>query len=191
LEYSLLRPAFLEQTSKPRLIDKLDTLLICFGGSDSLNLTVKTLKVVTNKYPFIKIIIVTGAAYNQFDNLFPLIRLHKRIEHYNNVDAEKMVSLMLESNLSIAPSSSILLELFSVGVPAITGYYVENQKTGSAALSDIGLAISCGDMNNDYSKKLNDILKNYTLDVGIQMVKNQKAIKWAGKNYYINIFKAL
>ena len=98
---------------------------------------------------------------------------------------------MIESNLAIAPSSSVILELFSVGVPVITGYYVENQKRGSEAISAMNLAISCGDMNKDYPGKLDAVLNSFTTDTGIKMVKNQKAIKWAGKKFYLDIFKTL
>ena len=46
LDYALVRPAFQEQMQKPKKITKLDTFLICFGGSDPLNFTEKALRIV-------------------------------------------------------------------------------------------------------------------------------------------------
>ena len=45
LDYALLRPAFLQQALKPRKIEKIETALICFGGSDPKNLTQSTLEI--------------------------------------------------------------------------------------------------------------------------------------------------
>ena len=191
LEYALLRSPFLENTKSKRSIKKIDTLFLCFGGSDSFNLTLSSLKAVINFPKFKRIIVITGTAYKYNDELTEITGSDNRIEHHNNIDANKIVSLMFESDLAIAPSSSIILELFSVGVPAITGFYVENQKRGSKAISDMGLAISCGDMSIDYLKKLHVILNNFTIDAGNQMVNNQKEIKWVGKQFYRTIFKAL
>jgi spore coat polysaccharide biosynthesis predicted glycosyltransferase SpsG len=140
---------------------------------------------------FKKIIVVTGSAYQKSNEIQRIVEKDKRIEHHHNIDSIKIHELMVESNLAIAPSSSVLLELFSVGVPAITGYYADNQKRGSEAISAMNLAVSCGNMKMDYSKKLEKVLNDLKLEDGIRIVQNQKAIKWAGKKFYLNIFRAL
>lgn len=127
-EYALLRPAFLEQAKKQRRIEKIETVMICFGGSDFKNLTASTLKIVAGFNRFEKIIIVSGSAYNYPDSLNLLMNKDKRIIHYKSVDEKQMLSIMLESDLAIVPASGILLEVMAAGCISISGMSAENQK---------------------------------------------------------------
>lgn len=191
IEYALLRPVFLQQTNKKHVIKKMETVLICFGGSDNKNLTEITLKIVLGYKKFRKIILITGSEYIYFDSLKPLINDDKRIEYYHAIDANRMFSLMIDADLAIVPASTILLELFAVGVPTITGYYIENQKEGSYELSRAGLAINCGNMLLNYNENLCAILDNISIEEGSQMVQKQKAINWIGKESYLKIFQEI
>ena len=127
LEYALLRPLFLEQSQKPSLIERVNTLLICFGGSDNKNLTQRTLEVSLQFPQFKKIIVVTGAAYKASGSFKQLIHSDKRIEHRHNLNENEMLNAILDSDLCIVPASGILLEVLSVKRLVISGKYVENQ----------------------------------------------------------------
>ena len=127
-EYALLRPAFLEQAKKERNINKIESVLICFGGSDYKNLTASTLKIVVGYNNFKKIIIVTGSAYNYLDSLNLLLKMDKRTVHYNSVGENQMLAIMLESDIAIIPASGLIFEVLASGCYVITGHYVDNQK---------------------------------------------------------------
>lgn len=127
LKYVLLRPLFLEQSQKPALIERVNTLLICFGGSDIKNLTQSTLEVSLRFNQFKKIIVVTGAAYESSDSLNKLINSDKRIEHRHKLNENEMLNAILDSDLCIVPASGILLEVLSAKRLVISGKYVENQ----------------------------------------------------------------
>lgn len=126
-EYALLRPAFLEQAKQKRRIEKIETVLICFGGSDYLNLTEKSLKVITSFKQVKKIIVITGAAYQQTQSLLELFEKDNRIAHFHSLNADEMLQIMLETDLAIVPASGILFEVLAAGCIVITGSYVDNQ----------------------------------------------------------------
>ena len=125
-EYALLRPIFF-QTQKQEKIP--NSIFICFGGADPLNLSLKTLEVLSSFSKFEKCTVVTGAAYLFQSELEDFIHNSKRnIEHFHSIDAEKMYALMSQSDLAIVPSSSIIYEAMATNCQIISGYYVDNQK---------------------------------------------------------------
>ncbi len=127
-DYSLLRKPFLEQASKPRSISEINSVLICFGGSDEFNLTELSLKVAIEYREFKRINVITGVAYKHLYSLKKLIFSDKRINHFSGLTDLEMRNEMLKSDLAIAPGSGILYELLSCKNIVITGQYVENQK---------------------------------------------------------------
>ena len=127
IEYALLRPVFLEQAKKTREIGKIEKLLICFGGGDLKNLTLNTLKVSLEFKEFIKIIVVTGAAYKITEDFKQLIKSDKRIDHRHALNDKQMLTAMLEAELAILPSSGILYEALATKCLVISGTYMDNQ----------------------------------------------------------------
>lgn len=127
LDYALVRPAFLEQAKKPRTIKKIETVMICFGGSDTKNLTEYAVNVTSEFSQFRKIIVVTGSAY-QLSDSFNLLLNNKKIEHRQSLNEHKMLDAMLEAELAIVPASGVLLEVLAAGCIPLIGYYVDNQK---------------------------------------------------------------
>lgn len=126
-KYALLRPSFLQQAKQNRKISKINSVLICFGGSDFKNLTRDTLDVVLKFSDFKKVIVITGDAYNYQGTLDPLIKSDSRVEYYKAVNEGKMLSLMLRTQLIIAPSSGILYEASVTNSILITTHYASNQ----------------------------------------------------------------
>lgn len=127
-EHALLRPAFLEQAKHKRKITQLETVMICFGGSDFKNLTEQVLRTVIGFSNFKKIIVVTGSAYSYNESLNVLMNKDNRISHYSSVDEKQMLFLMLNSDLAIVPASGTLMEVIAAGCVVISGMYTENQK---------------------------------------------------------------
>jgi len=128
LDYVLLRPSFLEQACKKREISIIQSVIICFGGADYKNLTYSTTRSIIQFKEFRKVVIVTGTAYDQLDSLNELLNKDNRITHLHSVNEDEMLSLMLQSELAIVPSSGILLEALAAGCVVISGTYAENQR---------------------------------------------------------------
>jgi UDP-2,4-diacetamido-2,4,6-trideoxy-beta-L-altropyranose hydrolase len=126
-EYALLRPAFLNQNQTVRVINDIKNVLICFGGADYLNLTLKILNTIIT-YPFSRIIVITGAAYDFSESLKKNIHSDPRIEHHHSVLEDELLELMLNTDLAVIPSSGILLEMMTTSARIICGFYADNQK---------------------------------------------------------------
>lgn len=150
-DFVLLRPPFLEAASQVNLRtrNKHEHILICFGGSDSENLTVRALNVVFNFNQFKKITIITGSAYNYADELLRTIENQKRVMHYHALNGGEMAAAFLESDIAIVPSSGILFEALATGNIAISGTYVNNQKEVYAGFKELNAIIDAGEFGED------------------------------------------
>lgn len=160
--FALLRPTFLKQAKENRVIDKIRTVLICFGGADYKNLTASVLEGVTQfKGEFEKIIVITGSAYSYLDGLKDLIKKEQRVHHFNAVSEKEMLALMLQSDLAIVPSSGILFEVLSTGMKVISGYYADNQLNIYKGFLELNAIIDAGDFTDDaLSHALQDVDRN-------------------------------
>jgi UDP-2,4-diacetamido-2,4,6-trideoxy-beta-L-altropyranose hydrolase len=157
--FALLRPAFLQQAKKNRVIDKVRTVFICFGGGDYKNLTARVLKGIMNFRGGVKkVIVVTGSAYSNLDTLKSLIKDEQRIQHFHSVTEQEMLALMLEADLAIVPSSGILFEVLSTGMKVISGYYADNQINIYKGFLALNAIIDAGDFSEDgLSHALQDV----------------------------------
>lgn len=128
LSYALLRPAFLEQAKiKTAVNKKIETLFICFGGADPRNFTERILRLTKGITDFTKIVVVTGAAFENLSSLQQIILNDNRIIHYQAINENQMLAVLKDVDLAIVPASGILYEVLTLRIPVITGSYVNNQ----------------------------------------------------------------
>jgi UDP-2,4-diacetamido-2,4,6-trideoxy-beta-L-altropyranose hydrolase len=190
-EFTLIRQAFLKAVRNERRIVKIETLFICFGGSDPKNLIESTLDVLLEYFPAKRIIVVIGDRYGNKIQLANKTKSFPNVELYQNIDAERMAKLMSESDLAIIPASGTLLEAMKVGLPVITGYYVPNQEKTAKSISESGLARSCGSMLINYPENLTMLLGSLSINDLNGMIAKQKTIFNDNKETYINLMKQL
>lgn len=148
LGYSLIRPPFLMTAQQAREIDKLETVFICFGGSDPHNLTVKVLTLLLEQVPELQTFhAVIGAANVHKDSLLTLSKQigNNRVYLHENLTATKMCQLLQTCDLAIVPGSSVLFEVAAVKMPIISGYYVDNQIKVYEGFSELNLIYGIGD----------------------------------------------
>lgn len=162
LDYVLLRPPFLKAALNQNLREqnKRETLLVCFGGSDSENLTVRTLNVVLDFNQFKKIIIITGSAYKFNDELLKTIKGREKVLHYHALDGEEMAAAFIESDVAIVPSSGILFEALATGNIAISGTYTNNQKEVYRGFKKLNAIIDAGNFSEE---KIRDAIQQISL----------------------------
>lgn len=191
LEYALIRQPFSKARRNEGSITKIETLFICFGGSDPKNLTESTLDVLLNHFPSQRIIVVVGDRYKPITQLTSKTKKFANVELYQNINAERMAEFMSESDLAIIPASGTLLEAMKVGLPVITGFYVPNQETAAKNISESGLAWSCGDMLINYPENLKKLLDALSTDNLNGMLAKQKTIFSDNKETYLKLIKQL
>jgi UDP-2,4-diacetamido-2,4,6-trideoxy-beta-L-altropyranose hydrolase len=153
LEFVLLRPLFLRQASKKRVVKIYKTILICFGGSDFKSLTQKVLRIVLEFTEFRKIIVVTGAAFVVSEEFKDLISSNRRIDHRHSLAEEQMVIAMSEAEIAIVPASGILFEAIASGCQVVTGTYAENQLLVYRNFLLSNLVVPAGNFELDETRK--------------------------------------
>lgn len=171
-QYAMLRPLFLEEAKKVKIINVLDTAFICFGGADPYNLTLKAVKGLLLIPQIKKINIVLGGAYNH-NEIFDLEEVHSdKLKIYKNLSEQKLINVMQQCNLAIAPASTILYELSCVKMPVLSGYYVDNQKNIYKGLLEKETIIKGGDFKAyeilDFKDQVKSIIESNKIDFYIE-----------------------
>lgn len=159
VDYALLRPPFLKAAAEVNKIKKgaPETILICFGGSDSENLTLRALKVVSGFNQFKKIIIITGSAYRFENELLREIDDDSIVEYHHALSGEDMAGAFLKSDVAIVPSSGILFEALATGNIAISGTYTDNQKEVYSGFMSLNAMIDAGGFSEE---EIHDAIEN-------------------------------
>lgn len=160
-KYALLRSDFLESTKQNKsAVSELNSVFICFGGSDSNDLSYKCAKAIVLIKSIQKINIVIGAAYKG-EILFELQKQHlDKIYIHKNLASDKMVNLIKSNNLAIVPSSTICFELFSIRIPVISGFFIENQVKAYHNFKQLGCFVGVGDFNVFDFNRISEIIEN-------------------------------
>ncbi len=177
LEYALLRKPFLQASLDKRSIDiEKKVFFICFGGTDYYNISLKILKVL-DKYPTLGAVhVVTGVAHSKQKQIDQFCGNRVNFNHYHSLSAEEMVRVMKRCNIAIVPGSSILLEVLSVGLYPIIGYFVDNQKKSVKNFSKLNIAVSIGDFEEALEEKIDEVLKALPQVGIVENIQKHKAI---------------
>ena len=146
LNYVLLRPAFLNSAQRLSLdTDKrfdINSVLICFGGSDVKGLTVKTMKEVLSFKQFSRICIVIGHSFDHIEELEKLA--DSRVEIHQSINDEDFVELLGKVGLVIVPASGVMLESLASHKVVIAGMYADNQKKQLNEFVEMDAIVSAG-----------------------------------------------
>ncbi len=172
-DYALLRPEFLESTSyeiKKNLKD-IENIFVCFGGSDSKNLTAKVLSwLPLENYT---VTLVLGSTYPHRDELDKVIeeRADLEIVVKNSLSAKEMRNELEQGDLAIVPASGVLFEVISTGLPVISGYYTENQQNVYSGFKANNVFYDAKSFNEQ------DFLKAFSIAIkkkGDEILENQQ-----------------
>lgn len=170
--YVILRPDFLAESHSIETLKpiKKRRVLICFGGSDFNNLTMEMLLLISDYN--CEITVITGEAYPFEDKLHDFMKTFQgEIFHKKNIDACEMRKAFMNNDLAIVPASGILFEAISVGIPIISGFYIQNQYDIYHGFLDLGVIYGAGDFSRDsFLNAWNSVESK----MSIQMIKNQK-----------------
>ena len=167
-EYALLRPEFLKnERAATKVINEIKHLFICFGGSDSKNLTAKILSWLPSDGYTVTVIL--GSAYTHQAKLKEVIEGRKdlKIVIWNSLNAKEMREELEKADLAIVPASGILFEVIATNTPAISGFYVSNQKMIYKGFKKMGCFLDADDFDRE----------SFTNSIDNVTVEKQKEIK--------------
>ena len=122
MEWSLLRPPFLQSMPFRNIRSKVTKVVNAMGGADAFNLTDKMIKVIHRALPEVVIYVIAGdtAKVSYSDSSFV------KISH--RLSAEEIVQLFDEADFGVFPASTICKEAYVRKLPVVAGYYVDNQR---------------------------------------------------------------
>lgn len=155
--YAMLREEFtkLRNTIRPR--NKLEKLLIFFGGVDQHDLTSTALDSLEGLE--LKTTVIAG------NNNSKANKLKLRCQNMHNVDFHRNVNnmgeLMAESDLAIGAGGTTTWERCYLGLPAIVITLAKNQAAVNAAVNAAGASVLAGDIrttSNDIRTLLNTFI---------------------------------
>ncbi|RDL44209.1 UDP-2,4-diacetamido-2,4,6-trideoxy-beta-L-altropyranose hydrolase [Marinomonas piezotolerans] len=123
-EFALLRPQFNERKTSDRGVR--NKLLLTFGGTDSLDLTLSFIKSLFEKgFPSESLLIMVGSGVQNAKEIQDYCRQH----HFECHKGVSQVSeLMEQSRFAISAAGGTLFELACMGVPTHFIQVAENQK---------------------------------------------------------------
>lgn len=191
-KYALLRPNFLKAAQLERVIEKIDTVFICFGGADPYNLTLKALKAVLAGNYFKHIHIVLGGAYKHEEYLEFAKKCQNKLTTHRNLSESQLIDIMKNSQFAIAPASTILYELCCVKMPILSGFYVDNQKQIYKGLLNKKVIFGGGDFSHysviDFQKKIEETLNS---DIELQISNQHKLFNGNSKKQLLQIINSM
>jgi len=190
LDYLMVRKEFRDISivkSKRKPLNKIDNVFICFGGSNQEALIKKTVDILS-KLEVKKIsILASNLELNEL-LLKNIESLH--IEIYENLKPDAIINLLQNSDFAILPSSTILLEAFTVGIPIVSGWFAENQRYSLEKFEKMGLIINLDNFKSEnYDSNLINAFK--LLKNNFSIVLNQKKRINLQKKNFIKIFDEL
>lgn len=143
--WALIRPEFatLRQYSlQRRVTPTLDKVLVCMGGSDPDNETVKAVEGIQQSRKNVAVDVIVGGAYSETAALrkildsMPASRLHIQTDH--------MAELMAEADFAITSGGTITWEKCVLGLPGMTVILDDNQEVIARNMHEAGAQFTLG-----------------------------------------------
>jgi len=163
IKYTPLRKEFWDVPEK-NIKEKVKSLMVTFGGSDTKNMTPKVMKLLNKEYPELNKNVIIGKAFQNIDDIKKCVDKNTNLIYYP--DAEKMKEIMLEVDIAISAGGQTLYEFARIGVPTIGVCIAENQLGNIREWENIDFLEYVG----WYTKK--NIIKNID-----KLLKNMQDIK--------------
>ncbi|MCS7284832.1 MAG: UDP-2,4-diacetamido-2,4,6-trideoxy-beta-L-altropyranose hydrolase [Hydrogenobacter thermophilus] len=186
-EYTPLRRAFWEVQQK-EIREKVEKVLITFGGDDSKGMTRKVVNALEREFPYLEKLVVVGSSYKNREELYALAS--EKVKIYENLPAEGMKNLMLKADIAISAGGQTTYELAAVGVPSVLVAVADNQLLNCKSWHKEGFALYAGwweDENIEemvlaaVEKLLKHQLRLFSSTVGRRLVDGQGARRVAHK----------
>lgn len=180
-KYIPLRKEFWEVPEK-EIKEKVESVMVTFGGNDARNLIPKILKFLKDNYPNLKKNAIVGKAFRNIDEIKGEVDKNTNLTYYP--DAEKMKGIMLASDIAISAGGQTLYELARVGVPTLGVCVSENQEFNLKRFHKSSFLKFVGWYNdNNLDKKMIEMIEKFlikeerrkTSSIGQKLVDGQGA----------------
>lgn len=122
-EWALLRQSFLQPSQRIWPNKKIENVLVCFGGTDSHNLTERFVSFLQKEPTVKQVIAVVGDKHQNKES-----DVCSKVTYLRNLSAAEMSDIFSKADIAFLSASTVCLEALSQLLPIAAGYYVDNQK---------------------------------------------------------------
>ncbi|GAB3295597.1 PseG/SpsG family protein [Hymenobacter tenuis] len=163
--FSLVRSPFRQRFHLPHPIKNINKVLLCFGGADPMQLSIRCLEALLPVEEIKYIGVIMGGASEPLTKIELLRSQYTStiIKELRGLSAEAMAEEIELYDAIICPASTILIESLILGKACITGYYVDNQRRLADYVGEHNHAYSIGDYEEltdfELNKSLNRALR--------------------------------
>lgn len=161
LHYAILQRPFLDAAVRRQGKRNPNGLLICFGGADPEDWTIRSTLAVYDNPRINSIDVVVGTAYDHLASITELRKLSGKVNLFRGLSPSEMVERMTVNTFALVPSSTILYEALSLSMLCISFPYVDNQEGIFRGFRDLGV-ITAVDDPNELSGSVDHALTNRT-----------------------------
>lgn len=194
-EFTLLRTGFEKVYGQSLPVKEINSVFVCYGGSDIRNLTCRSLRILLESDLGVSNIdVVTGSSFQYSDELQEILSVIKKdgvsVNLHHSLTTDEMIALMKRSQLAFISPSTVSYEATYIGMGIIAIQYVDNQEyiAGFLKESQCAIVIKDGDEFDEHFKKA---LSSINVDAVNSQISNQKKIfKPSGTNI-LNIVRKL
>ena len=160
-KYMILRKDFLKFRNQYKITKvPIKKILITFGGSDDLNLTLKLIPYFFNKKYLITIVL--GPSYKQKIKIMKAIKGHSNFKLKNSVN--NMAELFIQQDLVLTSSGVTIYELACLGIPCLIFPVSKIQNTTAKQMANNGFGINVG-LKKKYNSNILDIIETIKFDL--------------------------
>jgi len=146
IKYTPLRKEFWGLSEK-KINEKIKSVMVVFGGSDTKNLTPKILSFLKNVYPNLIKNVIIGNTFHNIEEIKKYDDKNTNLIYYP--DAEKIREIMLESDIAVSAGGQTLYEFARVGVPTIGICVADNQRLNIQEWERVGFISYIGYCSNE------------------------------------------
>lgn len=148
-EHVILHPSFARRATFPRaLAPRVDHLLVCFGGSDPCNYTMRILPLFNMLPEHLAIHIIIGSAFSNAEALAAHVGADSRIQVSQN--HQDMAEAFSQADAALISGGTLLFEACALGVPAVVLSQNFPQEEEAAYFAGQGAVIALGTTFSDH-----------------------------------------
>jgi spore coat polysaccharide biosynthesis predicted glycosyltransferase SpsG len=176
IRYFPLRREFWGAPEK-QIKEKVEVVLVTFGGSDERNLTPRVLKYLSEYDPHLVKIVIVGSGFENDTEILKVADSKTRL--VCNPDGHTLKKEMMGSDVAISAAGQTLYELAYLGVPTLAVQVIENQANNINGLRRVGAILYAGSWEEERTdpnipvsiKKMEDVqLREKMAGIGRKLI---------------------
>jgi spore coat polysaccharide biosynthesis predicted glycosyltransferase SpsG len=143
LDYCLLGPDYIDTPTGSRLSNHPKVIMVCMGGVDHNNLTLKVLKALDQSTHDFEFSVIMSSLFTDLDHMETIKQSmrHNTVIHY---DVDGIYEMLNEANLAITAGGNAHAERIAAGVPGIVISQETHQDASAREYDRLGATLNLG-----------------------------------------------